>query len=136
VFPFDRIYRIIRIAVQEWRGTEDNRWMAVDGRIKNLQILKSPNAIVNREIANRKFSLPSANYPLPSTNQAANCGILRFPWANLCRVPGRFWRGFGASGKNLQKSSPDPLRPNARFGILLTRCAEQGESHGRRGRGL
>ena len=35
-------------------------------------------------------------------------------------------RGSGAFRKNLKNLSSTPLRRNARFGILLTRCAQKG----------
>ena len=60
------------------------------------------------------------------------CGVSaarrRFPPSNLARVPGPFSGGFPAPRKNFRKSSRTPLRRRGRFGILLTRCAGQGES--------
>ena len=41
--------------------------------LQNHQMTKSPNAIANRKIVNRKFHpLPSTNYHLPSTNYQLN----------------------------------------------------------------
>ena len=56
----------------------------------------------------------------------------RFAPSNFMRVGGVFFGGFPRTAKKLEKSSRNPLRRRGRFGILLTRCAEQGESRAAR----
>ena len=55
---------------------------------------------------------------------------------NLMSRKCREKRGFAAPEKTLKKLRPTPLRPKGRFGILLTRCAAQGDSLGRGERSL
>ena len=99
------------------------------------QMTKSTNGQMQSKIANRKIEngwlvdggwRPHLNLSThhPSTSRPP----ARFPSSNFVRVGGAFFGGFPRTAKKLEKSSRNPLRRGGRFGILLTRCAEQGES--------
>ena len=71
---------------------------------------------------------PPVRGPLPARSPLACSNI-------SCARPA-FCRGFRAREKTLKKLRRPPLRPEGRFGILLTRCAAQGETPAGRGTDL
>ena len=95
--------------------------------IANLFIHHSPFFILHPSFIIFHSSFP-VRVPRPARSPLARANI---PCANPA-----FFGGFRAPEKTLKKLRPTPLRPKGRFGILLTRCAAQGETPAGRGTDL
>ena len=78
------------------------------------------------------FLIFHSPFPVPAPRPARS----PLACANITRARPAFCRGFRAREKTLKKLRQTPLRPEGRFGILLTRCAAQGETPAGRGNDL